>query len=101
MGSKQRIPGVNPDRPFPPPPPIMPLKGDTYIKISHTENGFVVIVPSMTDADMVVCFEQRESDKCAVKALVSSLQRVVEALGCLGSKHDTCKIKILCQDEEN
>lgn len=69
--------------------------------IAETINGFIVTTPNSFGGCDTMTFEQRESDACMVKALVSALCSVIEGLSCQGTKHDTCRIKVSCQNEEN
>lgn len=47
------------------------------------------------------CCTVSNCDDCMVKALISALYDIIESLDCVGSKHDTCRIKVSCQNEEN
>ena len=101
--------GVSPDRLYPPPP--SPKDCETprkekhtvieEITIAETINGFIVTTPNSFGGRNTKIFEQRESDGCMVKALVSALCSVIENLGYQGTKHDICRIKVSCQNEEN
>ena len=96
----EKVPGIKPSQPFPPPPPP-PAVEEIYITIAQTGNGFVVTTPQFSGERTSMVFEQREGDDCMVKALISALYDIIESLGCVGSKHDTCRIKVSCQNEEN
>lgn len=93
----ENVPGIRPLQLFPLPPP----KKEEHITITQTENGFVVTTPHFSGERTSMVFEQREGDDCMVKALISALYDVIESLGCVGSKYDTCRIRVLCQNEEN
>ncbi len=71
------------------------------ITIAETINGFIVTVPNSFGGRDTMTFEQRESDGCMINALVSALHSVIEGLGCQGTKHDICRIKVSCQNEGN
>ena len=101
LSKEAKVFGVNPDRPFPPPPVKEERTMVEEITIAETSNGFIVTVPNSFSGRDIITFEQRESDGCMVKALVSALCSVIENLGYQGIKHDTCRIKVSCQNEEN
>lgn len=96
----EKVPGIKPTEPFPPPPPL-PVVEEIYITIAQTGNGFVITTPHSSGERTSMVFEQREDDDCMVKALIGALYDVIESLGYVGSEHDTCRIKVSCQNEEN
>ena len=101
------VPGVSPDRLYPPPP--SPKDCETprkekrimveEITIAETINGFIVTTPNSFSGRDTRIFEQREGDDCVVEALINALYNVIEGLGCQGTKHDICRIKVWCQNE--
>lgn len=96
----EKVPGIKPSQPFPPPPPP-PVVKEISITIAQTVNGFVVTTPHLYGERTSMVFEQREGDDCMVTALIMALHSVIEGLGSQGTKHDTCRIKISCQNEAN
>lgn len=103
------VPGVKPKGP----PPPMPISNgssekeecivieEAYITIAETANGFIVTTPHSSGERTSLVFEQRENDDCMVKALISAIYDVIDSLGHIGSKHDTCRIKVSCENKEN
>ena len=96
----ENVPSVKPIGP-PPPMPPPPMVEETYMTIAQTVNGFVVTTPHLYGKRTSMVFEQREGDDCMVTALIRALHSVIEGLGSQGTKHDTCRIKVSCQNEEN
>jgi len=91
------VPGVRPNGP---PPPVKEERTMVEeITIAETINGFIVTTPNSFSGRDTRVFEQREGNDCVVEALISALYNVIEGLGCQGTKHDICRIKVWCQNE--
>jgi len=63
------------------------------VTIEKLDNGYIINGPD----NYQVVAEQRPSDDCLCEALIDGLFSVLEGLGCLGSKHSHCRVKISCK----